>query len=417
MYDQIVKPQTLVLDNAPCNDGKGTFPQLTVTYEEYGSARTKDGRDKPVTAILPFFLGSAHAAGHKALKDNKRVGIGYWDALIGPGEVIDTDTHRVISFEPVINDAFHPGLINPASKKPYGGTFPNFSLADVSQIQRLALKKLGVAHVDVLMGASMGSLQAWHFMAHDTSFVSRMVLIVPGGLALAEKLRVLTRQWVQKLEQDPDWHGGDYGTLPKDKQPKKAVLQVLADFWYRVQFPVDHSLLYDLDDMGWADMAVAHHALSPDDARSIDTVLASLDDKQPKVKAYKQMVKLLCERTDHNVLLWQLRSVLTYKPMAALAASDVFTRRTMKLDDMVDIAHEAPGVADILMVATEADDLLDIAPVDAVLGMAAFLGARTCVVRLPPTYTHAAGLNTANTESITAVKHQIARFLNTQASL
>ena len=417
MYDQIVKSQTIVLDNPPCNDGQGNFPKLPVSFEQYGSNKTADGHDKPVVAILPFFLGSAHAAGHKAVKDNRRVAPGYWDALVGPGEVINTDTHCVISFEPVINDAFHPGLINPATKKPFGSTFPNFSLADVSQIQRLALKQLGVAHVDVLMGASMGSLQAWHFMAHDPSFVSRMVLVVPGGLTLAEKTLTLARQWVTKLEQDPDWHGGNYSALPKDKQPKKALSEVLADFWYRVQFPVDQSLLYDLDDLGWADMAVAHHVLSADDVKSIDTVLAKLDDKQPKIKAYKQMVKLLCERTDHNVLLWQLRSILTYKPLAALAASDVFTRRTMKLDDMVDIAHEASGVADILLIATEADDLLDIVPVDAVIGMAAFLGARTSVVRLPSTFTHAAGLNTAAPDSIATIKGRIAQFLKPQAKL
>jgi homoserine acetyltransferase len=417
MYDQIVKLQTLVLDSAPCNDGKDRFPRLTVKFEEYGSAKTRDGHDKPVIAILPFFLGSAHAAGYKAIKDKKPVGLGYWDALIGPGEVLDTNTHRIISFEPVINDEFHPGMVNPATGKPCGGAFPDFSLADVSQVQRLALQQLGVAHVDLLMGASMGSLQAWHFMAHDTTFVSRLVLVVPGGLTLAEKTLTLTRQWVTKLEQDPDWHGGDYSALPRDKQPKKALLEVLADFWYRVQFPMDHSLLYDLDDLGWAEFAVAHHALSPDDVKSIDTVLASLDGKQPKVKAYKQMVKLLCERTDHNVLLWQLRSILTYKPLAALAASDAFTRRSMKLDDMVDVAHEAPGVADILLIATEADDLLDIVSVDAVTGMAAFLGARTSVVRLPPTFTHAAGLNTAAPDSIARVKGCIAQFLKPQAKL
>ena len=417
MYDQIVKPQTLVLDTAPCNDGHGTFAKLPVTYEEYGTPKTTDGRDKPVVVILAFFLGSAHAAGHKAVKDNKRVAIGYWDALVGPDAVINTETHRVISFEPLINDRFQPGLINPATKKPYGGAFPNFSLADVSQIQRLALKQLGVVHVEVLMGASMGSLQAWHFMAHEPSYVTKMVLVVPGGLELADKTRTLARQWVVKLEQDPDWHGGDYSALPKDKQPKKALSEVLADFWYRVQFPVDQSLLYDLDDLGWAEIAVAHHALSPDEVKSIDTVLAKLDDKEPKVNAYKQMVKLLCERTDHNVLLWQLRSILTYKPLKALAASDVFTRRTMKLDDMVDIAYEAPRVADILLIATEADDLLDIAQVDAVIGMAAFLGARVSVERLPSTFTHAAGLNTAAPDSIVRVKSRIARFLTPQAKL
>lgn len=417
MYDQIVKPQTIVLDNAPCNDGQGSFPKLPVTFEQYGSNKTADGHDKPVMAILPFFLGSAHAAGHKAVKDDKRVAPGYWDALVGPGEVINTDTHCVVSFEPVINDAFHPGLINPATKKPFGSSFPDFSLADVSQIQRLALKQLGVAHVDVLMGASMGSLQAWHFMAHDPSFVSRMVLVVPGGLELADKTLVLVRQWVNTLEQDPDWHGGDYGALAKEKQPKRALLQVLTDFWYRVQFPVDHSLLYDLDDMGWADMAVAHHALDVGDVKSIDTVLASLDDKLPKVKAYKQMVKLLCARTDHNVLLWQLRAVLSYQPQAALMKTEPYIRHMRDVDDRTDVAHEKLAATRILMLATAADDLLDITSVDRAMGMAASVGFDARVVRMPLSYTHAAGLNTAQPASVADFKLALERFLQPSAKL
>lgn len=417
MYNQIVEPHTLVLDSAPCNDGRDAFPKLSITYEEYGAPKTKDGHDKPVVAILPFFLGSAHAAGHKAVKDNKRVAPGYWDALIGPDAPINTDTHRVISFEPLINDNFHPGLINPATKKPYGGTFPNFSLADVSQIQRLALKQLGVGHVDVLMGASMGSLQAWHFMAHDPSYVSNMVLVVPGGLVLPRKTRVLAQQWVQKLEQDPDWHGGDYGSLPKEKQPKKALIEVLSDFWYRVQFPVDHSLLYDLDDMGWADLAVAHHALDAGDNKTIETVLASLNAGDPKVKQYTQTLKALCARTDHNVLLWQLRSVLSYQPQASLQKTEPFIRHQPDTDPDSDVAHERLANTRILMIATEADDLLDISSVDGVIGMAAWIGFDAKAIRMPSTFTHAAGLNTAGPNSVLAFKNAIAQFLKPPAKL
>lgn len=118
MYDHTVIPQKIVLDSAPCNDGQGIFPHLPVIYEEYGSAKTADGLCKPVVAILPFFLGSAHAAGHKALKGTTRAGVGYWDALIGPDAVINTEKYHVISFQPVINDNFHPGLIHPDTHKP-----------------------------------------------------------------------------------------------------------------------------------------------------------------------------------------------------------------------------------------------------------------------------------------------------------
>ncbi|MDZ4280733.1 MAG: alpha/beta fold hydrolase [Hydrogenophaga sp.] len=417
MYDQIVKPQTLVLDTAPCNDGQGTFSKLPISYEEYGAPKTREGEDKPVVAILPFFLGSAHAAGHRSVKDNKRVAPGYWDALMGSDAPINTDTHRVISFEPLINDHFHPGLINPATRKPYGGAFPNFTLADVSQIQRLALKQLGVGHVNVLMGASMGSLQAWHFMAHEPSYVSSMVLVVPGGLELSQKTRTLTEQWVQKLEQDPDWHGGDYGSLAKDKQPKKALVEVLSDFWYRVQFPVDHSLLYDLNDIECAEVAVAHHALDANDVKTIDTVLASLNASDPRVKLYKQTLTGLCAKTDHNVLLWQLRSVLSYQPQAALQKSTPFIRHLQGIDDRTDVAHEMLATTRILMIATEADDLLDIGSVDRVMGMAAWIGFDAMALRMPATFTHAAGLNAASPDSILAFKSAIAQFLKPPSKL
>jgi hypothetical protein len=64
MYDQIVTTKILALDSAPCRDGKEIFTRLPV-------------------------------------KDNKRVGAGCWDALMGPGEALDTNTHRIIGFEPV----------------------------------------------------------------------------------------------------------------------------------------------------------------------------------------------------------------------------------------------------------------------------------------------------------------------------
>jgi homoserine acetyltransferase len=388
-----------------------------VIYEEYGSANTADGLCKPVVAILPFFLGSAHAAGHKALKGTTRAGVGYWDALIGPDAVINTEKYHVISFETVINDSFHPGLIHPDTHKPYGGTFPNFSLADVSQIQRLALKQLGVGHVNVLMGASMGSLQAWHFMAHEPSYVSNMVLVVSGGLELSQKTRTLAEQWVQKLEQDPDWHGGDYGSLAKDKQPKKALVEVLSDFWYRVQFPVDHSLRYDLNDIEWAEVAVARHALDANDVKTIDTVLASLNASDPRVKLYKQTLTGLCAKTDHNVLLWQLRSVLSYQPQAALQRSTPFIRHLQGIDDRTDVAHEMLATTRILMIATEADDLLDISSVDSVMGMAAWIGFDAKAIRMPATFTHAAGLNAASPDSILAFKNAIAQFLKPPSKL
>ena len=146
-------------------------------------------------------------------------------------------------------------------------------------------------------------------------------------------------------------------------------------------------------------------------------MLASLDIKDPKVAAYKQTLKGLCAKTDHNVLLWQLRSVLSYKPLTALQKSEPFIRHAKDMDDNTDIAHEKLADTRILMIATAADDLLDISSVDGVMGMAAAIGFDARVVRMPSTYTHAAGLNTAAPDSVAAFKHAIAQFLSPQAKL
>ncbi|MDP2251884.1 MAG: hypothetical protein Q8K14_15810, partial [Hydrogenophaga sp.] len=65
----------------------------------------------------------------------------------------------------------------------------------------------------------------------------------------------------------------------------------------------------------------------------------------------------------------------------------------------------------------EADDLLDIGSVDSVMGMAAWIGFDARALRMPATFTHAAGLNAASPDSILAFKNAIAQFLKPPSKL
>lgn len=393
MYEQIVKPQKVVIPQAPCNDGKDHFPNLPVTYEEYGSAKTQDGHDKPVVVILPFFLGTAHAAGYTKMDEHKKlVGPGYWDAVIGAGAPFNTDTHRVISLGPLIDRSFGPMTQDPATKKPYGGKFPNFSFADYAAIQYQALQQLGVRHIDVLVGASMGSLQAWHLAAHDMTFVSRMVVVVPGGLTLGDKTRVLARQWVEQLEQDPAWLKGDYYAQTKDHWRTHALAKVLGEFWYRCQFPLNHSVLYDMDDVEWLEIAKGFAPLVPAELKSLDEVLAGLDANAPAVKRYRAQVSALLGATDHNVLLWQLRTILTYAPLSVMRQSNKADFALLGSGDRTDTVPFRSTLGSVLMLATETDDLLEVGRVDEAMTAAGLLGARLFKLSLADSSPHGAGL-------------------------
>lgn len=410
MYDQIVATQQLIIDAAPCNNGQSTFGPVPVNYEIYGDATDPHGLPKPVIVILPFFLGSAHAAGHVSFdaKTRKRTGVGYWDGLIGPGAPMDTDRYRVISFGPLISARFGPKSPDPATTKPYGSRFPNFAFADYAAIQRQALNQLGVSHVDVLVGASMGSMQAWHLAAADMSFVSRLLLVVPEGMSLSGRTRTIAGQWVKTLESDPDWANGDYYPPAQAKPPVRALPQVLAEFWYRVQFPLNHAVMYDLEEVEWLSQA----NLGPNatiDLKSVDEVLAGLDRKDPKVKAYTDAVARLVKGTDHNELLWQLRTIQTFDPLAVMKRSDAVAFATLGDPEPTELVPQGSTLREVLMISTEGDDVLESSAIDRTLGLMPALGVRAFKVALPPASPHAAGLSSPG---LAGLGRQIAAFIN-----
>ena len=410
MYDHIVQAEQITIDKAPCNNGRATFPQVPVICEIYGEANDHNGVPKPVIVILPFFLGSAHAAGHTAIdaKTKKRTNVGYWDGLIGPGAAMDTDRYRVISFGPLISSHFGPKLVDPTTRKPYGSTFPDFAFADYAAIQRRALEQLGVRHVDVLVGASMGSMQAWHLAAADLSFVSRLLLVVPSGMSLADRTRIISRQWVQALESDPDWAHGDYYPPAKGKPPVHAMPRVLADFWYRVQFPLDHAVMYDLESVELLEHAnLGPHAVI--DVKSVDEVLAGLDKKDPRVKAYADTLVKLVKVTDHNELLWQLRAIQTFDPIAVMKQSDAVAFVTLGDREPTDAVPQGSTLHEVLLIATESDDVFESSALDRTLGLMPSLGVRAYKVSLPPALPHAAGLASAG---LAGLARQIGAFIN-----
>jgi len=408
MYDQVVKTQSIKVANAPCEDGKSTFAEVQFDWEEYGTAHSSDGQPKPVVVILPFFLGSARAAGHSGVDKvtNKPKSVGYWDSLIGPGNPINTDTHRVISFGPLINAKCAPSVTNPNTGKPYGSAFPNFSFRDYAAIHRRALTQLGVGQIDLLAGASLGSLQAWHLAAQDFTLVKRLMLVVPGGLMLPGKTRTLAAKWVEQLEADPAWNKGDYYGTATEKKPV-AIQPVLADFWYRCQFPMNEAMVYEPDEEAWATELGKLKLLAPE----ITTEAITVSDALKKVQQSKELaaerfmgqLRLLTKNTDHNALLWQLRTVGTFGADAVFKETDDLRFGWMGDQPIEDIRPNGQVMPKVLILYAPDDDIFTVEEVLATKKAPLGLGQQVQVVAFKPNSPHASGLTSGPMEPLASL--------------
>lgn len=125
-YDGIVEKKVFTLSDFVTFLGNKTIKEVRIGYETYGSP---DNAKNDAILITHFFNGNSHAAGRYA-GDNKR---GYWDSIIGPNNVIDTNKYFVISADTLVNLNVHdghtvttgPATIDPATGKEYGMRFPS----------------------------------------------------------------------------------------------------------------------------------------------------------------------------------------------------------------------------------------------------------------------------------------------------
>ena len=66
----------------------GSLPRITVAYETYGKLNAAGDN---AVLICHALSGDSHAAAHDAEDDP-----GWWDIVVGPGKVIDTESYFVI---------------------------------------------------------------------------------------------------------------------------------------------------------------------------------------------------------------------------------------------------------------------------------------------------------------------------------
>lgn len=130
--------------------------------------------------------------------------------LFGLGQPLDATKYYVI---------LPDGLGHGKSTKPSDGLrakFPKYDYADmVDAHYRLLTEGLGIKHVRLVMGNSMGGMHVWLWGEKYPGFMDALVPMACQPTPMAARNWMMRRMIIDSVRNDPDWHGGDYTTQPK----------------------------------------------------------------------------------------------------------------------------------------------------------------------------------------------------------
>jgi len=138
---------------------------------------------------------------------------GFADELFGPGQPLDASRYYII-----LPDALGTGK----SSKPSDGLrakFPRYDYDDMVLAQyRLVTEGLGVKHLRLVLGNSMGGMQTWLWGERYPDFVDTLVPMASLPAVMSGRNWILRRLLVDDIRSDPDWNGGNYTAQPRGMQ-------------------------------------------------------------------------------------------------------------------------------------------------------------------------------------------------------
>jgi len=195
---QVASPENpLVLKQGGC------LNYVTVAYETYG---TLSAAADNVVLVAHALTGDSHAASHDQYDEK-----GWWEPLIGSGRPIDTDRFFVICVNVLggCQGTTGPASLDPDTGKPYGMNFPEITVSDIVQVQKRLLDTLGISHLEMVVGGSMGGMQALEWAVNYPEFMDTVAVIAAPAYSSPQAI-AYNRVGRQAIMLDPDWKDGEY---------------------------------------------------------------------------------------------------------------------------------------------------------------------------------------------------------------
>ena len=133
--------------------------------------------------------------------------------LFGPGQPLDAARYYVI-----LPDSIGTGR----SSKPSDGLrmkFPHYNYDDAVRLQhRLVAEHLGIKHLRMVLGNSMGGMMTWVWAEKYPKFMDIAVPMASLPTEMSGRNWMMRRLLVESIKRDPQWQDGNYTQQPTSFQ-------------------------------------------------------------------------------------------------------------------------------------------------------------------------------------------------------
>ncbi|KAK4901650.1 hypothetical protein LTR27_001422 [Elasticomyces elasticus] len=188
-----------------------TLPELRIHYRTLGTIKkAKDGHASNAILIMHGTTGSS--AGF------------FQDIFAGqlckPGQLLSAEEYFLV---------LPDGIGHGGSSKPSDGlraSFPRYGYNDMVHAQHsLLTQHLGVDHLGLVMGTSMGGMHTWMWGTMYPDFMDALMPLASLPTQIAGRNRMMRKMAIDSIRQDPEFREGNYEVNPRGL---KAALHVLA---------------------------------------------------------------------------------------------------------------------------------------------------------------------------------------------
>jgi len=199
------------------------LPELRIHYRTIGALKTNSSGVAQNAVLIGHGTGGA---GTQFLSPQ------FGNVLFGPGGLLDATRYFIILAD---------GIGHGGSSKPSNGLhtrFPHYTYDDmVAAHYELLTKKLGVNHLRLVMGTSMGGMQTWVWGETYPDFMDALMPLASLPVEIAGRNRIWRRMAMDAIRNDPEWLGGEYKTQPMRALISAENLLLLAGsaplFWQK----------------------------------------------------------------------------------------------------------------------------------------------------------------------------------------
>lgn len=209
----IVETKFFNIDDPFILESGKSLEKITVAYETYGELNNEKNN---AILVCHALTGDAHAAGwHDG--DKKP---GWWEIIIGPGKILDTEKYFIICSNVLggCKGTTGPSSINPLTGEEYGLDFPVITIKDMVDVQKILIDSFGINQLYAVVGGSMGGMQVLQWIVSYPEMMKKAIPIATTARSSPQQI-AFNEVGRQSIFSDPNWNKGNYygtGKIPKN---------------------------------------------------------------------------------------------------------------------------------------------------------------------------------------------------------